>query len=181
MTLPGRMRTLHSGKLKKWQLFLLAASVLVFFSACASTPPKIFKKSKPKIEKSVSKDSDPSLLKKATSFFQPAPKAPPLLPYQKDLKVAQYRYNLQEYPEAEFYLKKTLLQVPDDPSALQLLPWTYFYQKRFDKALLAFERNHSANPRDPGTLAGMGWCYLSMNNYPQALDAFARPEKFSPA
>ena len=174
------MRTLHSGKLINWQLLLQTAFVLVFISACAGTPPKVQKKSRQKIEKSVSKDIEPSLLKKATSFFKPAPKAPPLLPYQKDLKVAQYRYNLQEYPEAEFYLKKTLLQIPDDPAALQLLPWTYFYQKRYDKALLAFKRNHTANPRDPGTLSGMGWCYLSMNNYPQALDAFARAEKFSP-
>ncbi len=179
------MRTLHSGKLKNWQLLLLAAFVLVFFSACAGTSPKVLNKSKQRIEKAVSYDNEKnpesSLLKKATSFFKPAPKAPPLLSYQKDLKVAQYRYNLQEYPEAEFYLKKTLLQFPDEPSALKLLPWTYFYQKRYDKALLAFERNHTANPRDPRTLAGMGWCYLSMNNYQQALDTFARAEKFSPA
>jgi len=183
-SLPKIMRPLNSGKLKNWQLFLLAALVLVFFSACAGTPPRTPKKSAPKIEKAVSNDKEkspaPSFLKRAAALFNPAPKPPPLLPYEKDLKDARYRYHLQEYPEAEFYLKKALLQFPDEPSALKLLPWTYFFQRRYDKALLAFERSHAENPRDPDTLAGMGWCYLSMNNYKKALETFARAEKYSP-
>ena len=163
---------------------MTATLVLAVFSACASTPPRIQKKTKPKIEKKVSRDQDnsskPSLLKQATSYFAPEPKASTLLPYQKDLSRARSRFNAQEYPEAEFYLKKTLLQFPDEPSALKLLPWTYFFQSRYGKALLAFERNYSIDPRDPETLAGMGWCYLSMNNFPQALETFNKAEKFSP-
>lgn len=178
------MRTLYSGKFSNWQLYLLTTVFLVFLSGCSGIPPKIHTKPRPKIEKSVSKDTQktlkPSLLRQATSFFKPAPKAPPLLPYQKDLNIARYHYNLQEYPETEFYLKKTLLQVPDEPSALKLLPWTYFYQKRYDKALLAFERKQAIDPRDSSALAGMGWCYLIMNNFPQALESFARAEKFLP-
>jgi tetratricopeptide (TPR) repeat protein len=178
------MKTLHSGKLKYGQLLLLTVFGLIFFSACSSTPPQIPKKSKPTYERAISKNEEkkptPTLLEKATTFFGGKPKAPPLLPYQKDLKAAQHRYNLQEYPETEFYLKKTLLQVPDEPSALKLLPWTYFYQRKFDKALLAFERNQTINRRDPDTLSGMGWCYLAMNNFKQALEAFAKAEKYSP-
>jgi len=178
------MKTLHSGNLKYGQLLLLTALVLIFFSACSSTPPKILKKPRPTYERAISKNDEikptPTLLEKATTFFNGEPKAPPLLPYQKDLKAAQYRYNLQEYPETEFYLKKTLLQLPDEPSALKLLPWTYFYQRKFDKALLAFERNQAINRRDPDTLSGMGWCYLAMNNFKQALETFAEAEKYSP-
>ncbi len=178
------MRIFYSGKLTKWQLSLGTALVLAFLSGCASSPPKIEKKPKPKIEKSVSpekeKSQKTSLLKKATSYFIPKPEAPPLQPYQKDLQAARYRYHLQEYPETEFYLKKVLLQFPDEPSALKLLPWTYFFQGRYDKALRSFERNHAIHPRDPSTIAGMGWCYLSMNNHKKALDTFASAEKYSP-
>lgn len=179
------MELTHSGKSTKWQCSLLTALSMVVFSACASSPPKIQKKTKPNIEKSVSTENEkykePTLFKKATSYFIPKPKAPPLLPYQKDLKAAQYRFNLQEFPEAEHYLKKVFLQFPEEPSALKLLPWTYFFQSKFDKALLAFERNLAIHPRDPATIAGMGWCYLSMNNHNMALETFLRAEKYSPA
>jgi tetratricopeptide (TPR) repeat protein len=178
------MKTLHSGKLKYGQPLLLTALGLIFFSACSSTPPNIPKKSKPTYERAISKNDEikptPTLLEKATIFFNGEPKAPPLLPYQKDLKTAQYRYNLQEYPEAEFYFKKALLRFPDEPSALKLLPWTYFYQRKFDKALMAFERDQAIDPRDPYTLAGMGWCYLAMNNFNQALETFSKAEEYSP-
>jgi tetratricopeptide (TPR) repeat protein len=171
-------------KLKYWQLLLLTALVLTFFSACSSTPPRIPEKPKPKYERAMSKiiekTPEPSLIKKATDYFTPAPKPPPLLPYQKDLKNARYRYNSQEYPEAEFYLKKALLQVPDESSALKLLPWIYFYQRKYDKALLAFKRNHAIHPRDPDTLGGMGWCYLSMKNHSQALETFRKAAEHSP-
>ncbi len=178
------MKTFPSGKFVKWRLYLLTALVLIFFSACASTSSQAPQKSHKKIERAVSNDkektSESSFLQKTTNFFQPPPKVPPLLPYQRDLKAAQYRYNLQEYPEAEFYLKKTFMQFPNEPSALKLLPWTYFYQRQYDKALLAFERHLAMDPRNPVALAGMGWCYLSMNNHRQALEAFAKAEKFSP-
>lgn len=178
------MKTFPSGKLAKWQRYLLTVLLLAVFSACASTSSKNPQRPKQTYERAIleGKEKTPksSLLKKATNFFKPVSKAAPLLPYQKDLRTAQRRYNLQEYAEAEFYLKKTFLQFPDEPSALKLLPWTYFYQKRYDKALLAFERHLTVDPRNAAAHAGAGWCYLSMNNYRQALDAFAQAEKFSP-
>lgn len=178
------MKISPSGKSANWQHYLLTVLILAVFSACASSSSKNPQRPKQKYERAIlegkEKTPKPSLFKKATDFFKPVPTAPPLLPYQRDLKAAQYRYNLQEYPEAEFYLKKTFLQFPDEPSALKLLPWTYFYQKRYDKALLAFERHLTVDPRNAAAHAGAGWCYLSMNNYRQALDAFAQAEKFAP-
>ncbi len=178
------MRILLSGKLKHWQLLLLTALVLAFFSACSSTPPRIPEKPKPTYERAISKKEEskpaPSILEMATTLLTGEPKAPPLLPYQKDIKAARHRYNLQEYPEAEFYLKKALLQFPDEPSALKLLPWTYFFQRNYDKALRAFERSQVIAPRDPDTLAGIGWCYLAMNNFNQALETFTQAEQYSP-
>jgi tetratricopeptide (TPR) repeat protein len=122
---------------------------------------------------------EPSFLKKATAFVTPQKQASPALPHEKDLQFAQHQYNLQNYDVAEYYLKKTLLQSPDEPLALKILPWTYFFQRQYDKALLAFERNHTLRPKDPNFLAGMGWCYLALNNDTQALITFSKAEKFS--
>lgn len=185
LLLPENMKTLFSGKLKYKQLLLLIILTSALIPACSSTPPpRIAKKPKPTYEQlhssPIEKEPTPTLLEKTTTFFIGEPKAPPLLPYQKDLQDAQYRYNLQEYPEAEFYLKKALIKIPDEPSALKLLPWTYFYQQKYDKALLAFERGHAINSKDSGTLAGMGWCYLAMNNLIQARDTFRQVDENSP-
>jgi tetratricopeptide (TPR) repeat protein len=179
------MKTLFSGKLKHKQLLLLIVLTSALISACSSTPPRITKKPKPTYEQihsnSLEKERTPTLLEKAGIFFTGEPIAPPLLPYQKDLQAAQHRYDLQEYPEAEFYLKKALIKIPDEPSALKLLPWTYFYQRQYDKALLAFERGRAINPKDSDTLAGMGWCYLAMNNFKQAQDTFRQVDENSPS
>jgi len=178
------MNTSNSGNLKHGQLLLLTALVLIVFSACSSTPPRIPKKPKPQFEKVILKNYNnkpaPTFLEKTAIFFNGEPTASPLLPYQRDLKEAEYRVHLQQYPEAEFYLKRVLLQIPDEPSALKLLSWSYFYQRRYDKALLAFERHHAIDPKAPDTLAGMGWCYLAMNNFKQALETFRKAEKYSP-
>jgi len=180
------MKFLPSGKIKFGRLLLLTAFFLTLFSACSSMPDKTPNKSKQKYERAALEDKNkkptPAILEKVKAHFNPPSKEkpPPLLPYQKDLKAARYYTHLQEYLKAEYYLKKTLLQAPDEPSALQLLPWNYFYQGRYDKALRAFERHHAVNPRDPGTLTGMGWCYLGMNNHKQALETFAQAEKYSP-
>jgi tetratricopeptide (TPR) repeat protein len=178
------MKKTNSGKLKYWQLLLLTTLVLTVFSACSSTPPRIAKKPKPQFERTILKNHKKkpasTFLEKTAIFFNGESTAPPLLPYQQDLKKAEYRTHLQEFPEAEFYLKRVLLQIPDEPSALKLLPWIHFYQRRYDKALLAFERHHAIDPKAPGILAGMGWCYLAMNNFKQALETFQKAAKYSP-
>jgi len=165
------MRFVHLGKIKRWQPLMAALVVIASCSGCASSKaPSDFPKGA---------SSEHSFLKKAADFVTPRKKAPPPLPYQKDLEFARYQYHLQNYDVAEFYLKKTLLQFPDEPLALRLLPWTYFFQKRYDKALLAFERNHTINPRETDFVAGMGWCYLALNNNRQALNKFSKAEKLS--
>ncbi|MDA0691139.1 MAG: tetratricopeptide repeat protein [Nitrospinae bacterium] len=154
----------------RWKL-LLATLIVASCYACASF--------KAPAGSPLETSAEPSFFKKAAALVIPREQAPPALPHEKDLQFAQHQYNLQNYDVAEFYLKKTLLQSPDEPLALKLLPWTYFFQKRYDKALLAFERNHTIHPKDPNFLAGMGWCYLALNNDPQALITFLKAEKFS--
>ncbi|GJL78326.1 MAG: hypothetical protein NPINA01_13150 [Nitrospinaceae bacterium] len=153
-----------------WKPLIAALVILHGFGCASSKGPADFPEET---------HSERSFLKKTADFVTPRKKSPSLLPYQKDLRQARYQYNLQNYDLAEFYLKKTLLQVGDEPSALKLLAWTYFFQKRYDKALLAFERNHTIHPREPSFLIGMGWCYLSLNNHQQALKTFSKAEKFS--
>ncbi len=115
----------------------------------------------------------------AKAFLLPAKKSTPL-PYMQDLQFARQQLHQQNYKAAEHYFKKTLVQAPEQSDALNLLPWTYFYQKKYDLALLAFERNHTAYRKDPSPVLGMAWCYVSMNQYKQALDTFALAEKLSP-
>ncbi len=164
------MRSTLLNKLIRWKSFL-AMLILAACCACASL--------KMPASSIVENREESSFLRKTTALFTPKKKTPPPLPHEKDLQFAQRQYNLQKYDVAEYYLKKTLLQSPDEPGALKLLPWTYFFQKRYDKALLAFERNHTVHPKDPNFLAGMGWCYLALNNDSQALITFSKAEKFS--
>ena len=49
----------------------------------------------------------------------------------QDFQFAQYQFNRQDFSTSEFYLKKSLANRPGDLRALNLLPWTYFFQKRF--------------------------------------------------
>ena len=82
-----------------------------------------------------------------------------------DLQFARHQFNRREYAVSEFYTKKTLANYPDNKEAIQLLPWTYFFQKRFDKALTAFKQAHTLYKKDPTPLLGMGWCYFSLKHY----------------
>ncbi|MBI4384464.1 MAG: tetratricopeptide repeat protein [Nitrospinae bacterium] len=97
-----------------------------------------------------------------------------------DLRFAEERFNAGQYDAAEYYLKKVLMTVPDDRRALALLPWSYFYQDRFDKALLAFSKLHSNYPKDPDNLVGMGWSQFSLLNYEKAVETFEKAEKLAP-
>jgi tetratricopeptide (TPR) repeat protein len=97
-----------------------------------------------------------------------------------DLQFARHQFNRREYAVSEFYLKKTLANQPDNREALQLLPWAYFFQKRFDKALASFKQAHTLHKKDPTPLLGMGWSYFTMKQYQKALDSFERAERFAP-
>ena len=61
----------------------------------------------------------------------------------QDFQFAQNQFNRQDFAAAEFYLKKSLANRPGDLRALNLLPWTYFFQKRYDKAVIAFGQAHT--------------------------------------
>lgn len=97
-----------------------------------------------------------------------------------DLEFAKSQYNAGHFEMAEYYLKKTLISLPDDATALKLLPWAYFYQKRYDKALLAFGHASSRFPKDPQALLGLGWSYFGLLNYEKALEHFEKAEQISP-
>jgi tetratricopeptide (TPR) repeat protein len=97
-----------------------------------------------------------------------------------DIEFARHQFNRSEYAVSEFYIKKTLANRPDDREAIQLLPWAYFFQKRFDKALVAFKQAHARYKKDPTPLIGMGWCFFSLKNYQKALESFERAERYAP-
>ena len=98
---------------------------------------------------------------------------------QLDLEFAIEQFKANQFEVAEYYLKKSLLASPDNPRTLQLLPWAYFFQKRYDKALIAFERVHTHFPRDAEPLVGMGWSYVAMKFYERALGKFKQAESLS--
>jgi tetratricopeptide (TPR) repeat protein len=97
-----------------------------------------------------------------------------------DLQFARHQFNRREYAVSEFYIKKTLITHPDNQEAIQLLPWTYFFQKRFDKALVAFKQAQDRYKKDSTSLLGMGWCYFSLKQYQKALESFERAKRFAP-
>jgi tetratricopeptide (TPR) repeat protein len=97
-----------------------------------------------------------------------------------DLQFAKHQFNRKEFVTSEFYIKKTLANEPENRDAIQLLPWAYFFQKRFDKALAAFEQAHTLHIKDPTPLVGMGWSYFSLKNHQKALESFEHAERFAP-
>ena len=94
----------------------------------------------------------------------------------QDFQFAQNQFNRQDFAAAEFYLKKSLANRPGDLRALNLLPWTYFFQKRYDKAVIAFGQAHTFDKKNTTSLIGMGWCYFSLKEYEKALERFDRAE-----
>ena len=103
------------------------------------------------------------------------------LPYARDLTVARMQFNRREYDSAEFFLRKTLIQAPEQERALRLLPRSYFFRGDILRALAAFQRLNTVLPRDPDPFLGMGWCYLLMKRYNESKDAFAHAERLDPA
>ena len=97
-----------------------------------------------------------------------------------NIEFARHQFNRRKFSITEHYLKKTLAHQPDHPEALQLLPWTYFFQKCYDKALQAFKKAHSIDKKNPTPLIGMGWSYYSLKLYQKSLDSFERAERFAP-
>ena len=73
----------------------------------------------------------------------------------RDLDFALQQYNQSNFEVAEFYLKKTLVKFPGHPTAMQLLPWAYFYQKKYDKALTTFKRTKALYRKNPEPSIGM--------------------------
>jgi len=98
----------------------------------------------------------------------------------QDFLFAQHQFNRRDFSVSEFYLKKALANNPGDLRALNLLPWAYFFQKRFDKALMAFGQAHAFNKRNPIPIVGKAWCHFSLKNYERALENFDHAERLMP-
>ena len=99
---------------------------------------------------------------------------------QLDLEFAIEQFKANQFEVAEYYLKKSLMASPDNPKTIRFLPWSYFFQKRYDKALIAFESAHAHFPKDPEPMIGMGWSYVAMKSFERALEKFKQAETLSP-
>jgi len=97
----------------------------------------------------------------------------------RDLQFALQQFNQSRFEVAEFYLKKTLVKFPGNPTAIRLLPWTYFYQKHYDRALKTFKRTKTLLKKNPEALVGMGWCYFALRNYEKAIEQFKSAKKIN--
>lgn len=100
-------------------------------------------------------------------------------PGKRELTYGQELFNSGKFKEAAYFVRKSLLLYPDYPESVQLLPWTYFFQRRFDQALEAFQKAHEVHNIDPEPLIGMAWSYLSLRFFENALSAFKKAESFS--
>ena len=97
--------------------------------------------------------------------------------FNQNLQFAIQQFNLNNYSISEFYLKKTLIKEPDNSIAIKLLPWTYFYQKRYSKALKSFDRTKALYKKNPELFIGKGWSYFALKNYKSAIEQFEYAEK----
>ena len=95
----------------------------------------------------------------------------------RDLDFALQQFNQSNFEVAEFYLKKTLVKLPGNPTAVKLLPWAYFYQKQYDKALTTFKRTKALYKKNPEPSIGMGWCYFALRRYERAIEQFEYAKK----
>jgi len=98
----------------------------------------------------------------------------------QNFQFAKYQFNRQDFSTSEFYLKKSLANNPEDLRSLNLLPWTFFFQKRYEKAIIAFTHAHTFNKKNPLHLIGMGWSYYSLKEFEKALEIFDRAERLTP-
>ena len=99
---------------------------------------------------------------------------------QLDLEFALEQFKDNQFEVAEYYLKKSLMESPENPQAIRFLPWAYFFQKRYDKALISFAGAHTLFPKQAEPLVGMGWSYVAMKFYERALEKFKQAEALAP-
>ncbi len=103
----------------------------------------------------------------------------PVTQESMDLQFARNHFGVKKYADAEYYLKKILVQIPEHPEAMKLLPWVHFYQKHYAKAQNSFERILASTPKRPDALIGLGWSLFAQQKYELSWDAFSRAEKYS--
>ena len=98
---------------------------------------------------------------------------------KRNLEHGQELFKSGKYQEAEFFIRKSLFKAPGNATAVKLLPWAYFYERRFDKALTAFRNARAQLKRDPEPVIGMAWSYLAMQFYEKAFETFDAAIKLS--
>ncbi len=148
--------------------FLIISTLLLFgfgLASCQSGPLPFKPDSKMKSQKSL------VLMDK----LKDKPSSPIRL--HSDLDFAKFQFNSGNYNTAEFFLKKTLLDYPGNLEANRLLPWSYFFQGRYDKALIAFKQGQSLFHHDPAPWIGMGWAQFGLRDYEKAIASLDRAEE----
>ena len=129
--------------------------------------------------------SEEEFPKKTTPWEDEAPPPPNLdIPEHRELAKryldhGQELFKTGNYSESQFFLRKSLFKVPDNPTAVKLLPWAYFYEGKIDKALKAFRKASIQFPKDPEPVLGMGWSNLAMQFFEKAYETFEIAEKMS--
>jgi len=160
-------------KLKMGGFLLLLCLMAIGLVHCSATSDQEFEPLR--AEKFAPRDSPPP----------PLP-APPNLDIPENAKLAkrnlehgQELFKAGKYPEAQFFIRKSLFKAPGNATAVKLLPWAYFYEKKFDKALTAFINARALLKRDPEPVIGVAWSYLAMQFYEKAFETFDAAVKLS--
>lgn len=89
-------------------------------------------------------------------------------------------FYLQEFPQAEEYLKKAIAIDPAQPNALFALGMIYRNQNQMEEALASFRKILAADPQDPPTLYQAGQIYLKQQKYGEAVETLRKVVELSP-
>ena len=71
-------------------------------------------------------------------------------------------------------------QEPNDPARFQQQGDRFFQERKFDKAVEAYQQAIKLQPNNGKAYAGLGFAYGAMGRYPEAAEAFKQAIRLQP-
>lgn len=94
--------------------------------------------------------------------------------FQRALAAGQERFKKRDYNGAIEQLAQAVATVEDEPRALALMGWSYYFLGKYDAAVQWLDKALAADPNSHFALRGRGWTAMQQGDHDRAVDFLGR-------
>lgn len=94
--------------------------------------------------------------------------------FKHALAAGQESYKRRDYHAAIEQLTRGLATVEDEPRALALMGWSYYFLGKYDAAVQWLDKALAADPKSHFALRGRGWSAMQQGDHHRAVDFLGR-------